>query len=204
MTDPKKPAFYLRVSTLDQDFPSQVHALEEFMRRWSWPVPAKKLVFAEKVSGSKAKRTQLDRLLESCRKGQVDTILCYRADRMGNTALNMHRLFEELDRLKIRVIGVADGIDTGTQTAATNLFRNMLIAFSQGQREVTSERTVAGLKAARRAGRIGGKPRTSDRQIAQALALRGKPGLSLRQIAARVKLSPTYLSFLFRGMRPKK
>ena len=202
MTAPKKIAYYVRVSRTSQDFPSQLHALNEFCRRNDWRPPAKKLVFAEKITGKVARRTQLDLLLQACRDGHVDTIICYAVDRMGNDARHLHNLIAELDALKIRVIGVVDTIDTATSNAATNLMRSMLFAFSQAARERIAERTVAGLNAARARGRIGGKPRTNDAAIERAFKLKGTA--SVRQIAKKVGLSAAYVSKLFRGLKPRK
>ena len=195
MTEPRKPAFYVRVSRAAQDYPSQLHALAEFMRRSRWPVPKKDRIYCEKITGKRARRTHLDRLLQACRDGLVDTIVCYRADRMGNDAVHMHNLIAELDRLKIRLVGVSDSVDTGTQTAATNLFRNMLIAFAQGQREVTVERTLAGLRAARAKGRVGGRPPRDPAKSQRILKLR-EAGKSLSEIAAELGFSRGYVSLV--------
>lgn len=200
---PKQIAFYVRVSRTSQDFPSQLHALKEFCRRHGWPVPTKKKIFAEKITGKVAKRTQLDLLLEACRAGHVDTIATYAVDRMGNSALHLHNLIATLDGLKIRLVSVIDGVDTVNSNAATNLFRNMLIAWSQSNRERIGERTVAGLRAARAAGRVGGKPRKNDAKIARAFKVRAAGKITgLRAIAREVGLSPSYLSILFKGKRP--
>ncbi len=200
----KKIAFYVRVSRTSQDFPSQLHALKEFCRRHGWNTPKKDLIFAEKITGKVAKRTQLDKLLDACRNGHVDAILCYAVDRMGNSAQHLHNLIATLDALKIRVVGVVDTIDTATSNAATNLFRSMLFAFSQANRERIGERTVAGLNAARARGRVGGKPRSNDEKIAKAEKLRATTKLSLRAIARKVDIDPGYLSRVLSGKRPKK
>ncbi len=78
---PKNLAFYLRVSRQAQEFTMQRHALAEYCRRQGWKPPGRKLVYAEKISGTKEKRTQLDLLVQAARSGQVDTILCYQSHR---------------------------------------------------------------------------------------------------------------------------
>lgn len=204
ITEYKKIAFYLRVSTQPQEFPAQLHALKEFCRRQGWPAAKKNHVFAEKGTGKKARRTQLDLMLQACREGHIDTVITYRADRLGNVAGNLHQLFEELERLKIRVIGVGDSIDSFQKGAAWTMFRGMIFSMAQSQRELIVERTISGLAAARAAGRVGGKPRKKDAQIAAAVALRKKnPGMPLRTLAKKIGMSPGYLSRVLRGLRPK-
>jgi DNA invertase Pin-like site-specific DNA recombinase len=200
ISTPRSIAFYVRVSTISQDFPSQMHALKEYCRRQGWPVPPKAKIFAEKISGKLARRTQLDRLLQACRDGVVDTVMLYRVDRMGNSFVHLVNIQAELDALKIRVIGVADNLDTAINNAAANHYRNTLNAAAQFNREIISERTLSGLAAARDQGRVGGRPRTSDDKIARALKLKstGKTHTAIAKISG---LSKSYISKIFSGDR---
>jgi len=228
-TPPQKIAFYLRVSTLKQDTRAQLHALVEFCRRQGWAPPPAALRFSEKASGSKASRTQLDLLQQACRAGHVDTIVTYAVDRMGRNALNTHNLIAELDRLKVRLIGVSDGIDTRENNSVTAMYRGMLITFAESERMRISERTHSGLKSAKARGRSGGKPRKNDAAIAQAFklkaemekhlnqaaqrnglprggswewAIKKEKKLSLAHIAKKTGLSRPYLCLLFQGKSP--
>lgn len=208
MSAPKKLAFYLRVSREQQEFRSQLHAMKEFCRRAGWHVPGRELFFSEKISGVAAKRRQLDRLLQACRDGHIDTVLVYRVDRLGRSALIIHNLLEQFEHLKIRVIGAADSYDSSVQNSTTVTIRNILIGLAEPERLRIRERTHAGLAAARARGRVGGRPRTKDAAIKKALALRkadpeGKK-ISLRGIARTVGLDPGYLSQLFSGKRPAR
>ncbi len=202
MTTPKKLALYLRVSRTKQEFSSQIHALKEFCRRAQWK-PG--LIFSEKVSGAAAKRTQLDRLRQACRDGHVDTILVYRVDRLGRSALMVDNLLAEFEGMKVRIVGAADQYDSLVRTPATVVLRSVLSGLAESERMTTRERTMAGLKAARARGRRGGRPRESDDKIARAHALRAnKPEMSLRAIALEVGLSPAYLSQLFNVTKKKQ
>lgn len=194
---PRLLAFYLRVSTVSQDYPSQMHAMREYCRRHGWPLPPKSKIFAEKISGKREKRTQLDRLLTACRDGHVDTIVMYRVDRLGNSMQHLVNVQAELDGLKIRMIGVADGIDTAIATATTNAWRNWLNTAATYNRELISERTRDGLRAARARGNHPGRPRKSDAKLAKALELH-KQGLSNTAIGKKVKLSDRYISTLLK------
>lgn len=195
MTDPKNPAFYLRVSTDAQDYPSQLHAIREFCRRKKWPCPTDKNLFSEKVSGAKASRRELDRLLQACRNGEFDCVITFRGDRLGRSLQHMANIYAELKSISIRVIGVADGTDTADDTPGTNALRNMLATFSQLTRETITENTRAGLAAARARGVRLGRPRKNDKKIALAILLR-KQGRTLEQIRQRTGLSIGYISGL--------
>ncbi len=195
------PAFYLRVSMRSQEFPSQLHTLREFCRRQKFPAPAVRAgngaaagnLFAEKESGAKAKRWALDELLQACREGKYDTIITYRGDRMGRSFAYMEQLYAELGAIKIRVIGVADGIDTAVDTPTTRAFRRVLATHAELQREMIVENTRAGIAAARKAGRIGGRPRAEASQVEKARKLRAQ-GKTLREIAKKTGQSLGWVS----------
>ncbi len=197
---PKFPAFYLRVSTTAQDFPAQLNGVQEYARRQGWAQPNKKTLFCEKISGARASRRELDRLVQACRAGTFDAIITYRADRLGRTAQHMVNLYAELKRIKIRVIGTQDNVDTADGSPGGEFFRNMLASYAQFNRETIVENVKAGLAAARRQGRIGGRPRKNDKQIARAFKLK-EEGKNPTQIAAATGLARSYIYALFSGKR---
>lgn len=199
--DPKSIAFYLRVSTGEQDFKSQLHAIREFCRRRRWPLPNQRTLFSEKVSGSKASRRELDRMLQACREGTFDAIVTYKADRIGRSILHMVNFYAEMKARRIRVLGVLDGVDTSDDSPGTKALRNMMTTFAEWTRETIVENVKAGLKAARAQGRYPGKPRTKQAQITLALRLR-KEGKTFREIQRKTKLSIGYIYDLCRGNRP--
>ncbi len=201
---PKAPAYYLRVSTAAQDYPAQLHAIKEYCRRQGWPAPTKKNLFAEKISGSKASRRELDRLLQACREGAFDCIVTYRADRIGRSLLHLVNIYGELERIKIRVIGIADNVDTADGSPTGKAFRNMLATFAELTRETIVESVRAGQAAAAKEGRHAGRPRKNDERIERALAMAAK-GKTGREISTATGLSPSYVSMLRQGKRrPKK
>jgi DNA invertase Pin-like site-specific DNA recombinase len=203
MNTPKSISFYLRVSMGSQDFPAQLHALREFCRRQGWPLPSKKNLFAEKASGAKATRRELDRLLQACRDGRFDCIVTYRADRLGRSFEHLVNVHAELSAAKIRVIGVADSVDTSIETPMTRAFRRMLDTHAELTREMIVENTRNGLAAARKRGRVGGRPRTKDRaQIDRAIKLR-RQGKTYAEVKRITGISPGYLADIISGRRRK-
>ncbi len=205
-TPARKLAFYLRVSTAEQNLSSQLLALKNFCARQSppWALPAKGRIYAEKVTGKFGTFSQkeLNRLLMDTRAGEVDTVLTFALDRIGNDFDHMRRIVREWQKKRVRIVGVVDGADSADETASGQFMRDVHGAASQYNRARIVERIRAGLAASRARGVVGGRRRGSDDKIKRALALRKKKVLSLRQIAAKVGLSPGYVSRLFNGKKP--
>lgn len=71
---------------------------------------------------------------------------------------------------------------------------HIIAAFAQFERDTISERTRAGLAAARKAGRIGGRPRALTRQQIDQAAQLVEGGASIRSVARTLKVAPSTLS----------
>lgn len=136
---------YARVSTDDQKLDAQTDALVA--------AGAEKL-FADRISGSKRERPELDKMLEQLRGGDIVTVTKY--DRL---ARSLKDLLEIVDMIRERGAGfrsLAEDIDT--TTPAGRLVFHVFASIAQFERERISERTREGLAAARKRGRIGGRP----------------------------------------------
>lgn len=74
----------------------------------------------------------------------------------------------------------------------------MFGALAEWERSIIRERTIAGLKAAKAVGKVGGRPRAlSDADIAAAKALLADPAITVKDIAVRLKVSlPTLYRYL--------
>jgi len=125
---------YARVSTDDQNLDAQTDALTT--------AGAGKL-FADKISGSKRERPELDRMLEQLRDGDVVTVTKY--DRL---ARSLKDLLEIVETIRERGAGLPAG----------RLVFHVFASIAQFERERISERTKEGLASARKRGRIGGRP----------------------------------------------
>lgn len=122
-------------------------------------------IFSETASGALRERPELTRLLEYLRPG--DTLVVWKLDRLGRS---IHHLIEVVTLLAERDIGfrsLTEGFDT--TTPGGRLLFHVLGSLAQFERDLIRERTMAGLAAAKAAGRTGGRrPKLSDRQTAQA------------------------------------
>jgi DNA invertase Pin-like site-specific DNA recombinase len=136
---------YSRVSTRDQDPALQLDALNDV---------GCSRIFADHVSGTVADRPELTRALDYVRPG--DTLVVWRLDRLGR---NLRHLIDTVNSLQERGVGfrsLRESIDTTTPSG--RLIFHVFGALAEFERDLLSERTHAGLAAARARGRNGGRP----------------------------------------------
>lgn len=150
---------YARVSTLDQNPELQIDALNEF---------GCEKIFSEKISGANKKRHQLQLALDYMREG--DTLVIWKLSRLARSITQIIDTVKNLEDQKIGLRVLTQNIDTGTPEG--RLFFHMNAAFDQFQREIIVENTKAGLNAARKNGRVGGRPKLmTDDKIRTAQAM---------------------------------
>jgi DNA invertase Pin-like site-specific DNA recombinase len=78
-------------------------------------------------------------------------------DRLGRSVKGLVDLVAEFETRQVHFRSLTDGIDT--KTPAGRFFFHVMASLAQMERELIVERTRAGLGAARKLGRIGGRPR---------------------------------------------
>ncbi|SDH53840.1 Site-specific DNA recombinase [Pedobacter terrae] len=144
---------YKRVSKKDQNLHLQDDALSNYKCD---------KVYFEKESGVKY-RKEWDALHSQLRKG--DTVVVWKIDRLGRTAWELIKLMTEFKEKDIRFISISEGIDTDTPMGKIWFSLNAILA--ENERTVQIERTIAGLKAAKERGRVGGRPKglTPDAEL---------------------------------------
>ncbi len=135
-------AFYLRVSTDQQTVENQRLELLEHAAARGWQVVAE--YADEGISGARACRPALDRLLHGARRRRFDAILVWKLDRLGRS---LRHLLELVDELKAIGVGLASLRDPGfdTTTPQGELVFHVLAAVGQFERELIRERIRAGL-----------------------------------------------------------
>ena len=172
---------YARVSTRDQNLEVQLDALAA--------AGCDKIV-TEKVSGSASKeRPELDRLVENLREG--DTLVVYKLDRLGRSTFKLLGLTEELQQRDVEFVSLKDQIDTGSAIGKA-MFR-MLAVLAEMERELIVERTQAGLQAARKRGRVGGRPKVDKKAVDRALKLYESKEYSVAEITEMTGVSKATL-----------
>jgi len=144
---------YKRVSKKDQSLNLQDDALHNYKCD---------KVFFEKESGIKV-RKEWESLYSQLRDG--DTVVVWKIDRLGRNAWQLIKLMTEFKERNIRFISISEGIDTNSPMGKIWFSLNAILA--ENERNVQIERTVAGLKAAKERGRVGGRPKglTPDAEL---------------------------------------
>ena len=108
-------AVYIRVSSLGQRTDSQEQELRRYCRQRGWKDIA---FYTDRLSGAKADRPALERLMRDLRAGKVDRVIVYKLDRLGRSLTHLALILDELNRLKIPLIASSQGIDTSDSRLA--------------------------------------------------------------------------------------
>jgi DNA invertase Pin-like site-specific DNA recombinase len=172
---------YARVSTYEQTLNLQQDALQK---------AGCSKIFTDTASGAKTERIGLDEALAYVRKG--DTLVVWRLDRLGRSLPHLITTMTDLEERGIGFKSLTENIDT--TTSGGKLIFHIFGALAEFERNLISERTTAGLTAARARGRIGGRPKSltpEQRRIAQALY--DDPKNSITDICRTFKISKVTL-----------
>src|SRR3982750_3802989 len=137
---------YARVSKSDdsQDTAAQVNALKSV---------GCKRVFEDKASGGRWDRPELHRVLDQLREG--DTLVVWKLDRLSRSLKDLLHILERVEAVGARFRSLTEAVDT--TGPAGRMMMQMLGSFAEFERAMVRERTRAGLRAAREAGRQGGR-----------------------------------------------
>ncbi|MCY4522678.1 MAG: recombinase family protein [Caldilineaceae bacterium] len=182
---------YARVSTHEQTLDLQIDQLQT-----AGCDPDH--IHADQVSGSRPglERPGLAAALAYARAG--DQLVIWRLDRLGRSLKDLIEQVANLERHGIELVSLQESIDTLTP-AGKALFQ-ICGVFAEFERNLISERTKAGLTAARARGRKGGrKPKLTPEQLDRAAGLMRARQLTVREIA---RLSGVTPNTLYRYLTP--
>jgi DNA invertase Pin-like site-specific DNA recombinase len=173
-----RTATYARVSTADQSPDLQHDGLRAFADRADLAVVASYTDVA--VSGRKEGRPDLDRLMASARKRELDCVLVWKFDRFARSVSHLVRALDEFDHLGVRFVSVQDNVDT-TSPMGRAMF-TVIGAMAELESALIAERVQAGMAAAKARGRHVGRPAT-DKSVARRVEqLAQTTDLSVRKI----------------------
>lgn len=145
---------YARVSTDDQNLDMQQIAIEKYAKDNEMEL----VMYLEKIS-SRKKRPELQNALKASTKG--DIFVVYKLDRLARSTKELYQLTEQLKEKGIEFVSINDSFDTTTPTGKAMF--GMLAVFAEFERDIIQQRTKAGLEAARKRGKIGGRPAIDEK-----------------------------------------
>ncbi|KGF68059.1 DNA resolvase [Hoeflea sp. BAL378] len=173
---------YARVSTEDQKLDLQIDALKK--------AGCVEIYSDHAVSGGSFNRPGLTKALDSLQGG--DTLVVWRLDRLGRSLIHLVQLINELGTRDVHFQSLSELIDTAS--SGGRLVFHMMAALAEFVRSLISERTRAGMAAARRIGRhMGRKPILSDEELRSAAYAVSHQGAHLSDVAKRHGLAPRSL-----------
>ncbi|NLD49108.1 MAG: recombinase family protein [Clostridiaceae bacterium] len=171
---------YARVSTLEQNLDLQIDALKEY---------GVDEIYEEKVTGTRQNRQQLTELLGKLRSG--DTLVIWKLDRLGRTVRQLLALAEDFEKKGIYLVSLREQFDTSTPMGKFCFV--MFCAMAQMERDVNSERTKAGIEAAKKRGRLPGRTPKEKKQVETALKMYYSNDFSVQDIIDATGLSKSTL-----------
>jgi len=172
---------YARVSTEEQSTALQIDALTR---------AGCECIFGDRgISGSRESRPALDKALKRLRPG--DTLVTWKLDRLGRSLSHLIHVVTSLEGKGVAFRSLSEAIDTGT--ASGRLLFHVMGALAEFERSLISERTKAGLAAARSRGRRAGRPRKLSRAQIEAASELLKSRRSMQEVAGRFAVSPLTL-----------
>lgn len=171
---------YMRVSTADQDLSLQRDAL---LAAGINP----ERIYEDQMSGKRDDRPGLEQCLKALREGDVLTV--WKLDRLGRSLPHLVKTVYDLEKRKVG-FRVLTGAPIDTTTAAGKLVFSIFAGLAEFERALISERTCAGLAAARARGRKGGRPAKITRAKLRVLqASMGQPGTVVEDLAKELGVS---------------
>jgi len=168
---------YARVSTDAQETHLQMDALRRVKCERT---------YEEKASGAKADRPELMRLLDNARKG--DVVVVWKLDRLARSLRQLIDTAVLLNERGVELHSLTENINTTTPSG--KLTFHIFAALAEFERDILRQRVNAGLTAARRRGRVGGRPKALDEgALKKARALLRSGDYSKVQVAAELQVS---------------
>ena len=157
-------------------------------------------LYEDQASGKREDRPGLTSCLKALREG--DTLMVWKLDRLGR---NLRHLINTVHDLTARGVGLkvltGQGAAIDTTSAAGKLVFGIFAALAEFERELISERTVAGLASARARGRKGGRPfKMTAAKLRLAMASMGQPETKVGDLCAEMNITR---QTLYRHVSPK-
>lgn len=173
---------YARVSTEEQNLDLQWQALK---------AAGCDTIFEDYgVSGAAANRPALKRALAGMKCG--DVLVVWKLDRLGRSLPHLIEVITGLREAGVGFCSLQEQIDT--TSPGGRFYLHILAALAEFERELISERTRAGMKAARRRGvHLGRPPKLSAQQVKQARRLIEAREKTRGEVAALLGVSPKTL-----------
>jgi DNA invertase Pin-like site-specific DNA recombinase len=146
-------------------------------------------LFEDHVSGAKTQRPGLAKALEFVQAG--DVLVVWKLDRLGRSLPHLLSIVNELKDKQVAFRSLTEGMDT--TTASGEFLFQVFGALAQYERALTQERVVAGLAAAKKRGRVGGRPQAIVGEKLEAITVALNNGMSKAAVCRNFGVKRTTL-----------
>ena len=178
----KRVAIYTRISSTDQNRETQLCDLRPLAAARGYQIVDE---YEDTISGAKARRPGLDRLMSDARRGKFDIVSLWAFDRLARSVKHFLEVLDELNHLNIVLISFRENIDTSGPLGRAMIV--IVAAISELERSIIVERVKSGMRRAKLEGRQIGRARLDvDRE--QVVEDR-RTGMSLTQVASKHSIS---------------
>lgn len=172
---------YARVSTKEQSLDRQIDELKK---------AGCERIFCEKISGMKKEKPEFMRMLDMLRKG--DVVVVSELTRISRSTKELIEVVETFNKIGAEIKSLKESwLDT--TTAHGKLLFTIFAGLTQFERDLISERTRAGLEAARARGRVGGRPSVKKEKIELAIKMYNSKEYTIKEITQATGISKATL-----------
>ena len=109
-------------------------------------------VITDAESAKSLDRPGMTRLLAMVDRGEVQTVIITKLDRITRSVVDLGTLLERFKKHDVSLVSMAESLDTGS--AAGRLVMNIMASVSQWEREAIAERTATALQFKRKHHRV--------------------------------------------------
>ncbi len=146
-------------------------------------------LYEDQSSGRRDDRPGLAACLKALREG--DVLIVWKLDRLGR---DLRHLINTVHDLTARGVGLkvltGHGASVDTTTASGKLVFGIFAALAEFERELISERTIAGLESARARGRKGGRPyKMTASKLRLAMSSMGQPETKIGNLCKEIGIT---------------
>lgn len=179
-------AVYIRVSDKEQNLEGQRQEIQAWLQK-AGIAPDAVRWYEDKLTGKNTQRPDFQKLRKAILKGTVETIICWKLDRLSRSLLDGVRLIQEWTEAGVRIVSVTQNIDLSGVVG--QLIATVYFALAEMELNHIHERQAAGIKVAKSEGKYKGrKPGSTKGRPERARQLRDK-GYQLAEIAAALKVT---------------
>ncbi len=180
---------YARVSTDDQNLDRQIDQL------LSAGVD-KRNIYAEKISGRKRDREELDRMLSDLKP--EDVIIIADLTRISRSTRDLLEIVEQITKKGAYIKSIKDTwLDTTSDNPYNTFLLTVMSALSQLEADLTRSRVKEGLSAARKRGRVGGRP-SKQNQYSDTVRAMAAGGIKISEIVRQTGVSRSTVQRILR------